>query len=56
MDYLVDSLQTSYTSASRSSDGNSSLLDEGGSTPQAPQATIELASNGSVVWPDSPSE
>ena len=43
-------------SSSRSSDGNSSLLDEGGSASQVPQATVELAGNGSVVWPDSLSE
>ena len=44
------------SSSSRSSDGNSSLLDEGGSASQGPQATIELAGYGSVVWPDSVSE
>ena len=43
-------------SSSRSSDGNSSLLDEGGSTSQVPQTTVELAGYGSVVWPDSLSE
>ena len=37
------------TSSSRSSDGNPSLLDEGGSASQVPQ----LAGYGSVVWPDS---
>ena len=42
--------------SSRSSDGNSSLLDEGGSTSRVPQATVELAGYGSVVWPDSLSE
>ena len=39
-----------------SSDGNASLLDEGGSASQVPQATVELAGYGSVVWPDSLSE
>ena len=43
-------------STSYSSDGNSSLLDEGGSTSQVPQATVELAGYGSGVWPDSLSE
>ena len=42
--------------SSRSSDGNSSLLDEGGSASQVPQATLELAGYGNVVWPDSLSE
>ena len=41
------------SSASRSSDGNSSLLDEGSSASQVPQASAELAGYGSVVWPDS---
>ena len=41
------------SSSSRWSDGNSSLLDEGGSASQVPQATVELAGYGSVVWPDS---
>ena len=46
-----------YTSfSSRSSDGNSSLLNEGGSASQVPQASVELAGYGSVVWPDSLSE
>ena len=39
------------SSSSRSSDGNSSLLDEGGSASQVPQASVELAGYGSVVWP-----
>ena len=43
-------------SSSCSSDGNSSLLDEGGRTSKVPQATVELAGYGSVVWPDSLSE
>ena len=41
------------TSSPRSSDGNASLLDEGGSASQVPQAAVELAVYGSVVWPDS---
>ena len=46
-----------YSNASsRSSDGHSSLLDEGGSAPQVPQATLELVGYGGVVWPDSLSE
>ena len=36
--------------------GNSSVLDEGGSASQVPQASVELVGYGSVVWPDSPSE
>ena len=44
------------SSSSRSSDGNSRLLDEGGSASQVPQASAELAGYGSVVWPDSLSE
>ena len=39
--------------SSRSSAGNSSLLDESGSTSWVLQAAIELADYGSVVWPDS---
>ena len=42
--------------SSRSSDGNSSLLDEGGSASQVPQTSVQLAGYGSVVWPDSLSE
>ena len=49
-------LPTFSSSSSRSSDGNSSLLDEGGSALQVPQASIELVGYGSVVWPDSLSE
>ena len=47
-----------HTSSSsfRWSDGNSSLLDEGGSASQVPQASVELAGYGNVVWPDSLSE
>ena len=41
------------SSSSRSSDGNSSLLCEGGSTSQISRAAVELASYGGVVWPDS---
>ena len=44
------------SSSSRSSDGNSSLPDEGGSALQVPQASVELAGYGRVVWPDSLSE
>ena len=44
------------TKSSRSSDGNSSLLNEGGSASQVPQASVELAGYGSVVWPDFLSE
>ena len=44
------------SSSSRSSDGNSSLLDEGGSALQVPQATVQLAGYGSVVWLESLSE
>ena len=43
----------SPVSSSCSLDGNSSLLYEGGSTSQVPQATVELADYGSVVQPDS---
>ena len=39
------------SSSSRSSDGNSSLLDEDGSASQVPQATVELAGYGSVNYP-----
>ena len=49
------SIRPSFSS-SRSSDGNSSLLDEGGSASQVPQATEKLAGYGSRVWPDSLSE
>ena len=45
-----------HSSSSRSSDGNCSLLDEGGSASQVPQAAVEFAGYGSVVWPDSLSE
>ena len=45
-----------HSSSSCSSDGNSSLLDEGGSSSQVPQASADLAGYGSVVWPDSLSE
>ena len=41
------------SSSSRSSDGDSSLSDEGGSASQVPQAFVKLAGYGSVVWPDS---
>ena len=46
----------SQGSSSRLSDGNSGLLDEGGSASQVPEATLELASYGSVVRPDFLSE
>ena len=45
--------QACSSSPSRSSDGNSSLLDEGGSASQVRQATLELPGYGSVVWLDS---
>ena len=45
-----------FLSSSRLSDGNSSLLNEGGRASQVPQASVELAGYGSVVWPDSLSE
>ena len=41
------------SSSFRSSDGNSSLLHEGDSASQIPQATVELAGYRSVIWPDS---
>ena len=44
------------SSSSRLSDGNSSLLNEGGSASQVPQASVEFAGYGSMVWPDSLSE
>ena len=40
------------SSSSCPSDGNSGLLDEGGSASQVPQASIELAGCRSVVWPE----
>ena len=46
----------SSSASSRSSDGNSTLLDEGGSASQVPQATVDFAGYGSVVWSDSLSE
>ena len=46
----------SSSSSSRSSNGNSSLPDEGGSASQVPQASVQLVGYGSVVWPDSLSE
>ena len=49
-------ISSSSSSSARSSDGNSSLLNEGGSASQVPQASVELAGHGSVVWPDSLSE
>ena len=52
----TDSSDLGGSSFSRSSDGNSSLLDEGGSASQIPPGTVELAGYGSMVWPDSLSE
>ena len=55
----VAAIQVEYrdtSSSSRSSDGNSSLPNEGGSSSQVPQASVQLAGYGSVVWPDSLSE
>ena len=48
--------EDSSSSSSRSSNGNSSLPDEGGSASQVPQASVQLAGYRSVVWPDSLSE
>ena len=48
--------ERSFMISSFSSDGNSSLLNEGGSTLNVPQATVELVGYRSVVWPDSASE
>ena len=48
--------EADFSSSSRSSDGNSSLPIEGGSTLQVPRVSIELVGYGSVVWPDSLSE
>ena len=45
-----------FSSSSRSSEGKSSLLDGVGSGSQVPQAIVQLAGYGSVVWPDSLSE
>ena len=45
----LDVSTLSHPSPSRSSDGNSSLLDEGGSASQVPQASVELAGYGCVV-------
>ena len=36
--------------------GNFNLLDVSGNTPQVPQAAVEPADYGSVIWPDSLSE
>ena len=54
--YCKIGISSSSSSSSRSTDGNYSLLDEGGCTSQVPQATVELAGYGNVVWPDSLSE
>ena len=48
-----DQIWYAVSSTSRSSDGNSSLLDEGGIGLQVPQASVELEGYVSVVWPDS---
>ena len=53
---MNSSSSSSSSSFSHSSDGNSSLLDEGGSASQVPQASVEPAGYRSVVWPDSLSE
>ena len=53
---ITATIDGSSSSSSRSSDGNSSLPDEGGSASQVPQASVQLAGYGSVVWPDSLSE
>ena len=42
-----------HSSSSNWSNGNSSLLNEDGSALYVPQATVELAGYGIVVWPDS---
>ena len=44
------------SSSSHSSEGSANLLNDGGSALQVPQATVELADDRSVVWPDSLSE
>ena len=53
---ILTSQRMASSSSSRSSYGNSSLLNEGGSVSQVPQASVEFAGYGSVVWPDSLSE
>ena len=54
--FVAESFQGLLLSSSHSSDGNSSLLSEGGSASLVPQASVELAGYESVVWPDSLSE
>ena len=54
--FLIQLNDSNEESSSRSSDGNSSLLSEGGSASQAPQVSVELAGYVSVVSPDSLSE
>ena len=44
------------SSSFRLSNGNSSLLNEGGSTSSVAQGTLEFEGYRSVVWPDSLSE
>ena len=53
---IPNSTKSVSSSSSRLSDGNSSLLNEGGSASQVPQATLGLAGYGSGVWPDFLSE
>ena len=53
---LTQAMYFLSSSSSRSSDGNSSLFNEGGSASQVRQASVELAGYGSVVWPHSLSE
>ena len=49
-------MEMKSSSSSCSLNGNSSLPNEGGSASQDPQASVQLAGYGSVVWPDSLSE
>ena len=53
---MASEITIESSSSTRLADGNSSLLDEGGSTSWVPQAAVQLAGYGSVVWPDSLSE
>ena len=46
---IVNGTKELNSSSSRSSDGNSSLLNEGGSASQVPQASIEHVGCGSVI-------
>ena len=54
--FFPEILGVTDDTSSRSSDGNSSLLDEGDSASQVPQASVELVGYGRVIWPDSLSE